>query len=258
MSNFDLEEYRTFVRSKMIDKASYHKVDITEKLLEALFQFEVAPSVYLKDIRHDTISDKYRIIFDLSDKKSNLYMNDWFLYKFGYKHCSKCKEIKLLENFGIDITRGSNLYKYCKICKNKDSVVWRKDNPEKVKEYRLTNLDTIKKTQKEYYIVNSDKIKETVKNYRTANPDKINALKAKHRASKVQATPKWLTKEQRKEILAFYSKAKQLEQETGIKYHIDHIVPLQGKNVCGLHVPWNLQVIPSAENLRKGNRYNDI
>jgi len=45
------------------------------------------------------------------------------------------------------------------------------------------------------------------------------------------------------------------DKMTGEKYHVDHIVPLQGENVSGLHVPWNLQVIPSDLNLRKSNNF---
>ena len=78
----------------------------------------------------------------------------------------------------------------------------------------------------------------------------------KRRINKLLATPSWLSIKQKLEIGELYYLAMELEEETGIKYHVDHIVPLQGNNVCGLHVPWNLQVIPASENLSKGNRHD--
>ena len=74
----------------------------------------------------------------------------------------------------------------------------------------------------------------------------------KRRASKIQATPIWFNKFEVDEI---YNKAKQLTAITGISYHVDHIIPLHSKIVCGLHCTSNLRVIPAHENIAKGNRY---
>lgn len=106
----------------------------------------------------------------------------------------------------------------------------------------------------EYQINNKDKISTRKRKYQVANKDKINAIEAKRRASKLRATPCWLTEEHLQQIEKFYSEAQLNQLLTGIEYHVDHVVPLQGENVCGLHVPWNLQVIPAKENISKSNK----
>jgi hypothetical protein len=76
---------------------------------------------------------------------------------------------------------------------------------------------------------------------------------AKRRAVKLNATPSWLSDSQKEEILNLYWLAQDLRVVTGGDYHVDHIVPIQGKTVCGLHVPWNLQILPADVNFAKGN-----
>ena len=91
--------------------------------------------------------------------------------------------------------------------------------------------------------------------YAKANPSKINAIGAKRRAAKRKAVPKWLTKEQLLEIQWYYDTAKELQWLSEESLEVDHIVPLQGENVSGLHVPWNLQILPESMNCSKGNKY---
>jgi 5-methylcytosine-specific restriction endonuclease McrA len=65
------------------------------------------------------------------------------------------------------------------------------------------------------------------------------------------AIPPWLTDEQREAMQWFYDEARRLAKETGISHVVDHIHPLNGAHSCGLHVPWNLQVLTDAANKRK-------
>lgn len=69
-----------------------------------------------------------------------------------------------------------------------------------------------------------------------------------------EATPDWLSEYDREQIKLTYIKAKQISASLGTKFSVDHIVPIFGYNVCGLHVPWNLQIITVSENCSKGRK----
>ena len=68
------------------------------------------------------------------------------------------------------------------------------------------------------------------------------------RAAKINRTPKWLSKDQLQEIELIYRNCPE-------GYTVDHIVPLRGKNISGLHVPWNLQYLTKSENSKKSNKF---
>jgi hypothetical protein len=95
------------------------------------------------------------------------------------------------------------------------------------------------------------------KKYKEANPDLYRELVSLRRRRFRDATPKWLSEEQRMEIRLKYRLAIEMSRATGVRYAVDHEVPIQGEDVCGLHVPWNLRVITQEENLKKSNKHVD-
>lgn len=92
------------------------------------------------------------------------------------------------------------------------------------------------------------------KNWMKKNADKVLANKSKRRSSKLLRTPNWLNSGHYFEMESIFKYCSSL-RSIGLDYHVDHIIPLQGNNVSGFHVPWNLQVIHSTENFKKGNRH---
>lgn len=95
------------------------------------------------------------------------------------------------------------------------------------------------------------------KKYKAANPDLYKELVSVRRRRFRDATPPWLSAEQKLEIRFHYRMAIALSRATKIPHAVDHIIPLQGEGVCGLHVPWNMEVITQEENLKKSNKVLD-
>lgn len=135
---------------------------------------------------------------------------------------------------------------------------WRENNPERalgnVRKWRLENPEKVTLIFRRFYQNNKEKVAAWGKNWRANNPGKVRALWTARELRKRGATPKWLTREQVAQIEAFYAEAADLTAKTGVMHHVDHIHPIRGKNFCGLHVPWNLQVLTAEENLKKGAR----
>ena len=102
---------------------------------------------------------------------------------------------------------------------------------------------------------NDENTKVCKKTYRLNNPHKVQAHCAKRRVSKINRIPKWTTEKDLKAIQHIYGLAIDFSKAFNVKYHVDHIIPLQGKLVSGLHIPSNLQIIPAVDNIRKGNKF---
>jgi hypothetical protein len=174
-----------------------------------------------------------------------------------YKTCNTCKEEKLFSDFSKDKSKKDGYCSQCKICKKKYHEANKECIAEYKKQYKDINKEQIIDYQKYYRKANKEKIAEQKKKYQKDNPAKINAKNAKRRAAKLQATPNWLTLEDLQQIENFYKEAQCLKLLTNQEYHIDHIVPLQGKNVCGLHVPWNMQILQASDNRIKSNKLQE-
>lgn len=145
----------------------------------------------------------------------------------------------------------------CVTCSNKRSSSWMKSrqlkNPPKIvlftplvkPVYLPRNLDKTRIVNKRWRERNPDKAKLSEENWRRNNYGKALALRAAYRARKLQALPKWTDLNK---IRAIYEEAVKLGMT------VDHVFPLQGKDVCGLHVHQNLQFLTRQENSAKGNR----
>ena len=183
--------------------------------------------------------------------------------------CKTCKKMFPKRRTRSDANPGSG--KLCKSCLSTARVrEWRKNNPERNKE--INKQPT--KEQKQRYAKSArgqevNRAKET--RWKENNPGRKAELareayhkdpdrfiqKVVDRSKRLRnASPKWLTGADKKLIAKIYRRARYLTKKTGILHHVDHVIPLNGELVCGLHVPSNLQILIACVNQAKGNYFD--
>lgn len=124
------------------------------------------------------------------------------------------------------------------------------------KEYIAARREQVAFKQKEYREANKEKLAEARKGRYAKDPDRGREYAARRRARKLQATPPWDQEKTKQVFLELSKKAKELYEQTGVEFQVDHILPLRGRKVCGLHVWNNFQLLEKSTNISKGNKFN--
>lgn len=202
------------------------------------------------------------------------------------KACKNCGETKSFDQFYKNSQLKDGHFNVCKPCfgaqskswyeKNRDrkqatNRAWKRDNAERNKEnnyrYYLANKEKYNKLTNDWWKQHPERRKEKGDRWSRLNRHKrlsasllyqkvhavrLNAKRAKRKALKIQATPMWSDD---KAIQQYYLIAKFLSDELGSKFHVDHMVPLQSDQVCGLHTPANLTIMLGNWNCSKSNRW---
>ena len=167
------------------------------------------------------------------------------------KICTGCQEVKSLDLFGNSSRDGKK--SQCKSCVSEATAKWKAANPDKVKiAKRRQYLNKLAKQGKAPHVK-----KPPYQKKRTGPKQDPKHRSARRKSAIMRARPKALTKEQRSAIRRIYDASQKTTKLTGIQHHVDHIIPLNHPDVCGLHVPWNLQILPASENKKKSNDFSN-
>lgn len=150
----------------------------------------------------------------------------------------------------------------CIVCSSERGKQWRKNNKDRVKRRDALYYQKYKPKKIEYANEYRNKFPERValscKNWRANNKHKRAHNEQRRQAAKISATPGWLSKSDYDWMDKIYYQAQFSSSKYSIDINVDHIIPLRGKNVCGLHVPWNLRLVSRSYNSSKNNTCDDV
>ncbi len=178
----------------------------------------------------------------------------------GYYKCTGCHETKLVKFFYIHKNSPMGHSSRCKECTKKNVKKYTTENREKVLEKkRIKSKDRYKEggytreqrsirneQSRMWRLNNPDHVKKYNKQYKDENKALCKEIASRRRLQKLNAYPEWIS---RKELRNVY-------KGTPEGHHVDHIIPLVHPEVCGLHVPWNMQYLPCRENHSKNNKFD--
>jgi hypothetical protein len=173
------------------------------------------------------------------------------------KRCSTCREIKPLSEFYANRFTKDGLYHRCKPCHIAGTRKWQEKDGgtrhlENCRRYRKENPSKTREQTKSWRARNYERYRENENDWRARNSIAMYARAKARTMKQKRATPPWADRDA---IAAIYREKRLLQRQTGLKWHVDHIIPLNHELVCGLHVPGNLRPILATSNLRKHDKF---
>lgn len=170
----------------------------------------------------------------------------------GYRNdCKECRKLNTHTNYFKNHEAKKEWHRNHHKKRVEADPNWYAENYAKNKE-RMAAYDAMY-----YQTKNKEKRLQQVKNWVQNNRGRANANKKAYKVAKIKACPAWVREDE--DLMWMMAEAYELAvmrtDMFGFQWHVDHVMPLRGKDVSGLHVPWNLQVIPGKENMSKSNKF---
>ena len=169
------------------------------------------------------------------------------------KECNRCGAFKSMRDFYKSKRHRDGLESRCKDCNKAASS---KNYFKRMSDPDFASSRRAKENMRRAEPKERAKVNQLARDRYTHDPigkEKSRLKEARRRAAQLQRRPSWANEQL---IDAFYVEARRLEELTGIKFHVDHIIPMQGELVSGLDVETNLQLLPAHENQSKSNSFD--